>query len=440
MAEPATEKQIAYIMALGGKVTPNMTIKQASLLIGELKDSIPATEKQIAQIRKFGVEPPADLKRDRASEMIKELTGRQPPTKKHIQSIEEFGVAVPTTRAEAEELIRTLRKTSPATERQHKRAAELDIEFPEGTGYCDAEELIENAERDCDPEEGKPPSPEVLSKIKQLGGDVGRATNVWRAEEYIGELEEAAAYVASRAEDILDVFNEPGSREAFDVKKPTLAVMIEAVKYGDAQWKQDWEDVLDSQYDRYFLISSAVYAVAPQLLRQDCKPPVLTHIEPSGQNDGNANDVTDIVSRAEWILETDFDDPDSRQELDVKKPSMAVMIKALKYGDAQWGQGWDDELGSSFDRESCISSAIYVVAPQLLKKDRKPPVLNNNCEPPVFIKDRKSPVTIPSAPSEPNGGKAIPQQETQQEASYGCLIVIGLLVLVLLVFLIYKFW
>lgn len=289
MAEPATEKQIAYIKSLGGEVPPKMTKEQASLLIDDLKDNIPATEKQLAKIRKLGVEPPAGLLRDQASEMIDELIGKQPPTKSHIQGLEEFGVAVPATRAEAMELLQTLRKTSPATERQRERAAEMGLELPDGTGYYDAAELIDIAERDSDPEEGKPPSPEALDRIKQLGGDVGKATNVWRAEEYLEELEDAYSYIVGRAEEILEAdFSAPGARDAFDVKKPSKAIMIEAIKYGDAQWQQEWENTLDSRYDRYFLISSAIYAVAPQLLKKDCMPPVLTPIEPSEQNGGKA--------------------------------------------------------------------------------------------------------------------------------------------------------
>ena len=70
-----------------------------------------------------------------------------------------------------------------------------------------------------------------------------------------------------------------------------------------------------------------------------------------------------------------FGDADSRSMMSVKKPSKAVMKKAILFGESQgWGEGWEDPgRDSEFNPYSLLDFAVYSVAPELLKSGESPP-------------------------------------------------------------------
>lgn len=276
MSEPATEKQMDYIKALGGKPERGLTKDDASELIGKLRSSSPPTQNQLELLQKLGADIPQSLTADQASELIARYEGEQPATKQQIKYIKMLGGEVPATKGEASELCETLSQTAPATQKQRKQADELGISLPENVTFNEANELIGNAEMDADPEEGKPPTKAQLNKIVKLGGDSQKAANRWRADEYIEELEQQARQFEDRVDEALDwMFGDADSRSMMSVKKPSKAVMKKAILFGEAQeWGEGWEGFgVDSDLDQYSMMDFAIYTVAPELLKTGESPP-----------------------------------------------------------------------------------------------------------------------------------------------------------------------
>ncbi len=275
MAEPATERQIAYIEALGGSPKKGLTKESASELIEKLRSKAPATKKQLDYLKRLGASIPKSLSAQKASELIEELDGEQPPTKSLANQITELGGTVPKTKREAEAVYSSLINTARATKSQQQTAAELGIELPAGISFLDANELLSGKEMDNDPEEGKPATKAQLNKIVKRGGDPSKAINNWRAEAYIEELDEKEDDFNTRVEDALEwLFGDPDSRSMMPVKKPTKAIMRKALEYGDAQgWGEGWES--KDGATEYDLMAVAVYTVAPDLLKQGESVPEL---------------------------------------------------------------------------------------------------------------------------------------------------------------------
>lgn len=71
--DPATSRQIAYIYALGGSVTPEMTKGDASQLIEELLEHRPPTPRQVMLLRFFDRLDLVHATKDDVSEWIDEL-------------------------------------------------------------------------------------------------------------------------------------------------------------------------------------------------------------------------------------------------------------------------------------------------------------------------------------------------------------------------------
>ena len=186
-----------------------------------------------------------------------------------------LGGDIPATKREASELCQSLQATAPATAQQQKQAEELGLALPENATFAQANESLSDAEMDADPDEGKPPTKAQLNKIAKLDGDPQKATNRWRAEEYIEELEEKEEQFKDRIDEALDwIFGDPDSRSMVPVKKPNKAVMAKALQYGDAQgWGEGWES--KDGATEYDLMAVAVYAVAPELLKKNEDPPQL---------------------------------------------------------------------------------------------------------------------------------------------------------------------
>lgn len=274
-SDAATEKQIAYIRALGGTVRPGLTKENASDLIEKLRNSAPPTQKQLDLLQKLGAAIPTRLTSAQTSDLISELDGNQPPTTQQIKYIKMLGGEVPNTKREASELCDTLSKTAPATSQQKKRAEELGTVLPDNATFSQANTLLGENEMDADEEDGKPPSKAQINKIVKLGGDPSKAINNWRAEAYIEELEEKEDDFNTRVVDALEwLFGDPDSRSMMPVKKPTKAIMKKALQYGDSQgWGEGWES--KDGATEFDLMPVAVYAVAPELLKENESPPRL---------------------------------------------------------------------------------------------------------------------------------------------------------------------
>jgi hypothetical protein len=84
-----------------------------------------------------------------------------------------------------------------------------------------------------------------------------------------------------------------------------------------------------------------------------------------------AEELNERIDNA-YDLGKDFDD---KWDCSVKRPSKAIMKKAIQYGiDQGWGKHWDDAgLDNIYNPYSLIGYAIYCVAPELLKPNHKPP-------------------------------------------------------------------
>lgn len=275
-SDSATDKQIAYIKALGGKPKRGLTKEAASELIDRLRSSAPPTQKQLDLLHKLGATVPRKLTAEQASELIAQLDGEQPPTKQQIKYIKMLGGAVPATKREASQLCDSLSQTATATPQQKKQADELGVSLPENATFTQANQLLGDAEMDADPEEGKPPTKAQLNKLTKLGGDPQQAANRWRADEYIDELEEKAEQFQDRIDEAVEwMFGDAESRSMMSVKKPSKAVMKKAILFGESQgWGEGWEDPGgDSELNPYSLMDFAIYSVAPELLKPGESPP-----------------------------------------------------------------------------------------------------------------------------------------------------------------------
>lgn len=275
-SDSATEKQIAYIKALGGKPERGLTKGAASELIDRLRSSTPPTQKQLDLLQKLGATVPRKLTAKQASELIAQLDGEQPPTKQQIKFIKMLGGAVPATKREASQLCDALPQTATATSQQRKQAYELGVSLPEDSTFTQTNQLLGDAEMGADPQEGKPPTKAQLNKIAKLGGDPQQAANRWRADEYIDELEERAEQFQDRIDEAVEwMFGDAESRSMMSVKKPSKAVMKKAILFGESQgWGEGWEDPGgDSEFNPYSVMDFAVYSVAPELLKSGEAPP-----------------------------------------------------------------------------------------------------------------------------------------------------------------------
>ncbi|OGV66809.1 MAG: hypothetical protein A2498_13145 [Lentisphaerae bacterium RIFOXYC12_FULL_60_16] len=275
MSDPATEKQISYIKRLGGDPKSGLSKQAASALIDSLIKSAPATVRQLKRLARLGATVPKNLTKVKADELIEQLEGDRPPEQWQIDEIALLGGTIPKTRRDAMSAIIGLRETASATDTQRARIAELGGSLPDGCTYQRADDLIEGLERDADETEGKPATKEQLARIKKLGGDSGTAINTWRADKYIEELEQKEEDFNTRVDDALEwLFGDPDSRSVMPVKKPSKAVMQKALKYGDNQgWGEGWE--CKDGATEHDLMSVAVYTIAPELLKQDERPPSL---------------------------------------------------------------------------------------------------------------------------------------------------------------------
>lgn len=269
----ASEKQLAYIDALGGVPDKNLSMVEASALIDKLRNTASATSKQIKLLQKLGAEVPEGMTCTQASKFISEIQDNQPPTQQQIDFIKTVGGNVPKTKREASILCDSLRITAPVTSEQRKEAEKFGIQLNPSTTVEQADQLLGDAEMDADTETGKPPTKAQLTKIRKLGGDPEKAINTWRAENYIEELEDSKQENESRIEEALEwFFGDKDIRDSMPVKKPTKAIMQKALEYGEVQgWGKDWESNSDGK--EYDLIPVSIYAVAPELLKKNAKPP-----------------------------------------------------------------------------------------------------------------------------------------------------------------------
>ena len=286
MDEQATEKQLAYIKRLGGSAPKRLSKQGASKLIDELINKAPATPTQIKRLSKLGVDVPKDLTKVKADSLIGQIEEELPPLQWQIEQLQEFGVEVTHTRKEASSLISRLQETASATLTQVEKAQHLGGTLPVNCTYEEASRIISDLMRDADPIEGKPPTKGQISKIVKLGGDPSNAINTWRADEYIEILEEQQDEFEIRVEDVIEwYFGDADDRETMSVKKPSKAIMAKALRFGDAQgWGNNWEDSgIESAYNPYSMIEYSIFSVAPDLLKDGEKKPVLFKDAPNKQ-------------------------------------------------------------------------------------------------------------------------------------------------------------
>ncbi len=271
---PATEKQLKYIEALGGTVNKKCNMQQASDLIEELIRTQPATEKQLKRLARDGVDISKPFTKIQATELISQITDAKPPTKTQVKLLIEFETDIPETRGEASQLCEDLKNTSKSTNSQRLKANALGGAIPINATYLETQDLIEEFELDNDSEQGKPPKKAQINKIIKLGGDLAKAKNRWRAENYIVDLEYEAEGAKEefeiRIDDALDVFFGPYCSAIF--KKPTKSIMQKVLHYGEQQgWGMNWESDLNLDY--YELMDFAVYTIAPDRLKDGYRPP-----------------------------------------------------------------------------------------------------------------------------------------------------------------------
>lgn len=305
MSEPATEKQISYIKRLGGIPKNYLSKQDASKLIDSLIKSAPPTERQLKRLASLNATVPKDLTQVKADELIERLRGEKPPEQWQIDELTLQGCVVSTTRRDAISAILKLRETAPAYESQRQRISELGGNLPDGCTYQKADELITALESDADEALGKPPTKEQLSRIKKLGGDLGKSINIWRADAYIEELEQKEDDFNTRIEDALECFfGDAETRSWMPVKKPTKAIMRKALDYGDNQgWGENWDSVGVTDADH---MAVAVYAVAPNLLKQNESPPSI-RVLPQPQSNGSVKKITIIKRTSSAPLSTSTD-------------------------------------------------------------------------------------------------------------------------------------
>jgi len=135
------------------------------------------------------------------------------------------------------------------------------------------------------------PTKTQLNKISKLGGDPNSVNTRDDADEYIDELEDQKDRFEDRVQHALDwVFVDPLDPSLIPVKKPTKAIMADAIRYGDEQgWGDEWES--QDGATEIDLIIYAVYQVAPQLLKKNERPPRLP-----GQSKGIGSFIFFIIT------------------------------------------------------------------------------------------------------------------------------------------------
>ena len=273
----------------------------------------------------------------------------EPATEKQLSYIKRLG-GVPRSgisKQTASELINSLIKSAPVTERQLKRLARLGATVPKNLTKVKADELIEQLEGD------RPPEQWQIDEIALPGGTVPKTrrdamsaiiglretasatdTQRTRIAELGGSLPDGCTY--QRADDLIEGLERDADET--EGKPPTKEQLSRIKKLGGDSGK------------------------AINTWRAD------EYIEELEQKEEDFN--TRVEDALEWL----FGDPDSRSVMPVKKPSKAIMRKALVYGDAQgWGEGWESKDGAT--EYDLMAVAVYTVAPDLLKQGESVPEL-----------------------------------------------------------------
>ena len=283
-------------------------------------DSDAATEKQIAHIRALGGTPPPGLTKEAASDLIGKLRNSAPPTTKQLDLLKKLGgtITAGMTSAQASDLISQLDDNQPPTKQQIKFIKMLGGEVPP---------TKREASYLCDTLSTTAPATDQQKKrAQELGSALPDNATFAQANTLLGESE-------------MDADEEDG-------KPPAKAQINKIVKLGGDPSK------------------------AVNRWRAEA------YIEELEEKQETFSD------RVDQTLESLFGDAEDRSLIVVRKPSKAVLAKALKYGDDQgWGEGWEDDFAPSspspYDR---LSVAIYAVAPELLKKGESPPRLLSKAE------------------------------------------------------------
>jgi hypothetical protein len=250
---------------------------------------------------------------------------------------------VPATSEEAEALFEKLKVTAPATSQQNKKALSFGVALPPGSTFQVANDFLFGLKMDAHAEEGKHPSLKQLELVRRLNGNVDKAINKWRTEEYIEELKKAALARVSESD------------------KEALSKTLDAME-------RDLDEEEGAPPDKDQLKQISKLGGDPKSTKAANYWRAEEYIEELEAK------IDDVSGRIDDAFDLFYSDREDSARMAVKKPSKSVMGKALKFGDSQgWGEGWDS-FGVE-DSPLMLESAIYAVAPNLIKPGVEPPTI-----------------------------------------------------------------
>ncbi len=279
--------------------------------------SEPATSKQIEYIKALGGSPKKGLTKESASELIEKLRSKAPATKKQLDYLKRLGASIPKSLSaqKASELIEQLDGEQPPTKSLANQITELGGTVPKTKREAEA---VYNSLINT-----ARATVSQQQRASELGVELPSDISFLDANELLSEKE-------------MDNDPEEG-------KPASKAQINKIVKLGG-----DPEQAVNSwRADEY-----------------------IERLEEKQE---------EFESRVEDAIEWMFGDAESRGMMSVKKPSKAVMGKALRYGDAQgWGDNWENgETESEYNPYNQMDLAIYTVAPELLKDGESVPALRS---------------------------------------------------------------
>lgn len=291
----------------------------------DASDTEPATEKQIAFISRLGGTASSKLKKFQASRYIEGLLAIAPATKRQLDGLKKEGVPIPCDITEniAKEMQEKVKGDKPPSKSMIDSLVEFGVLTPPKT-TGEAKTLYDNLISTS-----KSTLRQKLEAVK-MGGDLPEGLTYLQANEYISSLEQ--------------------DRDPEDGKPPTKEQLKQIKALGG-----DVSKAINNWRAETYIEQLEELAEEEDELKHQTEQEENIRIECAYELGKNLYD--------KW-------------DLDVKRPSKTIMKKAIQYGiDQGWGQNWDD-IGldeNIYHPCSLIAYAIYCVAPELLKPDKKPP-------------------------------------------------------------------
>jgi hypothetical protein len=279
----------------------------------------------------------------------------EPATSKQIEYIKALG-GIPKknlTKVSASELIEKLRSKAPATKKQLDYLKRLGASIPKSLSAQKASELIEKLDGE------QPPTKSLANQITELGGTVPKTKR--EAEALFNSLITTARATASQQQRAAELgFELPDGISFLDANE----LLSEKEMDNDPE---EGKPATKAQLNKIVKLGGNPEQAVNRWRADD-------YIERLEEKE------EEFEERIEEAIEWTFGDADSREMMSVKKPSKAVMRKALRYGDAQgWGENWEDPgRDSEYNPYTLMDVAIYSVAPELLKEGESVPALQRS--------------------------------------------------------------